>query len=99
MLSRAALAVTLSAVTASFCFTLARRGFAVVAPPAFAVAFTALAITVGPFSSAAAKGFAPAAPAELPELYATGILSIAVALVVAVAGWIWTYRASRFPLL
>ena len=97
-LSRFATAGVLVAVTAAFCVALVRRGFTSLAPLMFVISYALMGLLVGANARAIAKQFAPAAPEELPALYAMASFQMLIACTVAAAAWLWTYRKSRYPL-
>lgn len=97
--SRAAVAASLIAVAFAYAVLLWRNGFALIAPPLFALSYVAVGIIVDMTTRAMAKGFATAKPSELPVLYANAIAEIAVVTALAFLAWRWTRSRSRFPLV
>lgn len=97
-LSRFATAGVLVGVTAAFCIALVTRGFTSSAPLMFVISYALVGLSVSANTRAMAKQFAPAAPEELPTLYATASFQVLIALTIAAAAWLWTYCRSRYPL-
>lgn len=97
--SRAAVAASLIAVAFAYAALLRRNGFTLIAPPLFAVSYVAVGLIVDMTTRTMAKGFATAAPSELPVLYAIALAQIAVVIALAFLAWRWTRSRSRFPLI
>ena len=98
-LSRIAVAVALASLTAAYGLALAWRGFTPIAPFLFAFSYGALGLIIHGNTRAMAKNFAPSPMHDVIDLNVAAMVQIAVVVGVALLGWVWTMRQSRFPLL
>jgi hypothetical protein len=98
-LSRLTVAASLIAVSLAYGILLWRGGFTLIAPPLFAVSYIAVGIIVDMTTRTMAKGFATAAPAELPLHHGIAIAEIVVVVAIAFLAWRWAKSRSHFPLV